>query len=316
MTKLKELFDIWYNIKIAPSPRAEATKLKYQAFGALIEKHFPQDIDEIRPSTYQLAFNNLAQNMGYNYAKRLDRYIRKVLDFSRADGLIIKDFTTGLEIFAGVEKKQRTEKYIHSIRDYNRILDDLKARFNFDRSISPYYLYLLFQTGCRPAELLGLRWSEVNFKTSEISINDRISVQTLERVKAKTADSIRTIPVNAEAYKVFKEIKEYQAIMLDDHKMSNPENLVFFHWSCKRHLPTHSALKMNLDKTLNTLQISPKISLYGARHTRISVLLASGVEMAVVAKYAGHTNTRMIIETYGGLLEENKATGFEKIKKL
>lgn len=314
--KLSDLYQEWLEVKIFPSPRSEATLSKYHKFGKIIQTSFPQDIQEIKPSTYQRAFNEIGKSTGRDYSRRIHQTIKKVVQFGIADGIDIQDFTVGLEIFAQNAKKLREEKYLHSLNDFELVLDHCKRHFNYTDSISAYYLYLLFQTGLRPGELLGLTWDNVYFQSQEIHVENRVSTITLKQVPPKNSFSIRTLPVNSDTVEVLQEIKEKQALMLKNHHMTNPDNLVFVHWNYKHTLPTHTTLTKSLKTVLDTLKITPRISLYGARHTKLSVLLANGVEMAVVARYAGHVSNEQIIKTYGGLLDEIKTQGFEQIRKI
>src|SRR5699024_6110762 len=128
----------------------------------------------------------------------------------------------------------------------------------YKRTATGYYLYILFQTGLRPSELLGLRWIDVDFENREIFVNERVSTITLERVPAKNSASIRTIPVNADTVRVLKELKEKQEDMLNKRKLENPEDLIFFHYIYKRkYLPTNSALTGYLKELLKELKITP-----------------------------------------------------------
>lgn len=314
---IKELFEEYFRVKILPSNRSDSTVEKYTLLGNVIDRHFGDiDIYDIKPFFYQTQFNELGKTAGYDYCSRVNRLIQKIIIYGNADGMKINDFTQGLEIFSKRPKKLREDKYLHSLEDYNRVLLECRKRFNYDYSISAYFIYILFQTGLRPAECLGLNWKNIDFKNGTITTLSRISTHTLKKSDPKTKSSIRTIPLNSEALEVLEEIKDNQKKMLKEHYMTNPDKLVFLHWSCKRLLPLNNTLKKFLWKMMDELHISPKISLYGARHTRISVLLAKGIEMDVVARYAGHNSNEMIIKTYGGLLSENKTIGFDKIKEI
>lgn len=296
--------------------RAENTRYKYHIIGKTLEREFPQDIAELRPSTYQHILNRMGEHTGYDYLGRINRVIEKLVDFAKADGIEVRNFTLGWENFAKNEKQLRENKYLHSIEDYNRVLSALKGRFNYENAITPYYLYLLFQTGLRPSELLGLTWGNVNFEAQELSVNTRINTITLERVKAKNRFSVRTIPVNRATIEVLREIQDKQPAMIAKYRLYNPDELVFYHWHYYRNLPINSTLTKYLKDLLKKMGIRPVIGLYGARHSKISVLLAKGIEIPVVARYSGHSSNEQILKTYGGLLDEEKYEGFEKIKEL
>lgn len=313
---LYDLYKAWYDVKIKPSNRAKSTLEKYDKIGKLIGRYFPQDLEELKPSEYQMGFNEIGKRAGYDYAGRVNRAVKKSINFAKADDLDVRDVTLGIEIFTKRPKKPRAKKYLQSYSDYEAVTAALKARFNYDRSVSPYFLYLLFETGLRPAELMGLTWDDVDFDAASLIIDKAISTATLERARVKNDFSIRKIPLNETSVEVFEEIRMKQASMLTQHAMKNDENLVFWHWAYINNLPVNATMTKLLRKVLDELGIEPKISLYGARHSKLSVLLAKGIEMPVVAKYAGHSSNEQLIRTYGGLLAENEIEGFDKIRKI
>lgn len=313
---IDDLLKQWNMNKIEPSNLSDATKEKYVKYGEVILRYFNgMDTEDIKPSFYQEQFNVLAQGAGKDYVQRVDNIVKRMIAFAQADGLSVRDFTVGFEIFSKRPKKLREDKYLHSVEDYELVLKECKSKFvNYDSSVRAYYIYLLFQTGLRPSELLGQRWKDINLVSGTLTTRDRVDTNKIIRCPPKNHSSIRTIPLNTETIEVFKELKEKQKIMLKEHNMLNPEGLVFLHWSYKKLLPHHATLNQFLRSILDELYISPRISLYGARHTRISVLIANGVDLDVIAKYVGHTSTEQIIKTYGGLLKEKEVEGFEQIK--
>lgn len=142
---LKELFDEYFKVKILPSNRSESTIEKYTLLGNVIDRYFSDiDIYEIKPSFYQTQFNKLGKQAGYDYCSRVNRLIQKMIIYGNADGMKINDFTKGLEIFSKRPKKIREDKYLHSLEDYERVLKGCKNRFNYEYSISAYFVYILF----------------------------------------------------------------------------------------------------------------------------------------------------------------------------
>lgn len=311
-----DLFDEWYSVKIEASNRSEETKKHYDNFRKIIKTHFDKNYNEIKPSYYQRAFNIICKSSGNGHAKRLNAVIKKVIEFAQADGVEIRDFTVGIEFFSKRDKKSREEKYLHSISDYYLLKEYLESRFNFERTNAPYYLWLGLLTALRPAELLGLRWENVDFEAKELRTDDRVSTTTLKRTTAKNRNSIRTIPISDEVVEVLQKMQMKQKEILEKSGLDNPENYVFLHPAYRYGLPTNSGLTMYLKTTLRTLKITPEISLYGLRHSRISYLLSQGVGIAVVARYCGHADISQIVATYGGLLDESRKTGFSEIQKL
>ncbi|XHB95851.1 hypothetical protein AAFF39_03310 [Lactococcus garvieae] len=158
----------WYNdyakVKIIASNLSDGTKQKYDAFSNVIVKYFgDKPITAISPRDYQVVFNKLGKNVGRDYAQRINKLIEKVAQYAKDEGIPVKDFTKSLDIFEKRSKKDRDEKYLHSRKDFNTVLEACKLGFNYDKSVVAYYVYLLFQTAFRPSELLALKWKHVDF---------------------------------------------------------------------------------------------------------------------------------------------------------
>lgn len=316
--EIMRLWEEYYELKIEPSNRSDSTKEKFKHYGTTIKKYFGgMDISEIKGSFYQKQFNKFTLNVTEDYAKRINNEIRKMIYFAQADGYDVIDFTKGVDIFAKKCSKEREDKSLQSREDYEAVLQEVKKRFNYERSVSAYVIYILFNTGLRPAEALALKWRDMDLIKGFLTTRGRIDTVTLKRTKPKTKHSVRTISFNDETLQVFRELKDSQKKMLKEREMKNPEDLVFLHWSCKNLLPTNTALTKVLRSILDYLKIEPRISLYGIRHSRISYLRSSGMLTdEQVAKYSGHANTGQIIRTYGILLKEIEDAGNEQIRKL
>ncbi len=315
---LTELFEFYYDLKISASNRSEITKLKYKKLFTTILKNFGNiDIYSIKPSYYQMKMNQIGKSCGSDHLRRINRLFKKMILFYQLDGHDdLKDFTRGYEVFSKIPSKHRQDKFIHSLDDYHRVLESCQSRFNYDYSVSYYYLYLLFSTGLRPSELLALTWSSINFKHSTLKVGNRISTVTLVRSGPKNMASDREIPVNTECVKVLSELKQKQRAMLSSHNMQNKEDLVFYHWNYKNMLPINATLRKSLFIVLDDLEI-PRISLYGARHTRLSVLMNSpDLSLEVISKYAGYTDINMLISIYGGVLTKKQEEEFEIIQQI
>lgn len=303
--------------KIIPSNRTPLTIKKYQAYVNILLRHFDgREVGTIKPSDVQIAFNEICKTTGKDYAGRVVSLLRKAIAYAQADGVEIKDFTVGLELFAKHEKKKRADKFLHSEQDIQKFMRAIKRRFNYEDSVVAYFVYLLFLTGWRPGELLACRWSDVDFENERVKTYSRINSVTLERTKPKNEDSIRTTPLNKEAVEIFAELKELQKQMLKDHQMSNKDDYVFLHWSCKHLLPTNTTLNQFVRRINAETKIKPELTLYGARHCRLCLLLMHGVDIAVVAKYAGHNDNTQLLKTYGGLLQEAEDEGFNQIRQI
>jgi integrase len=314
---LLEWFDEWERLKVTASNLEDGTKKKYHVYRGVIEKMFGKDkLTKISARYYQEQFNTFCEGVGSDYAKRVNNVVAKVVAFAKDDGIKMRDFTQSLDVFAKRAKKSRDKKYLHSIRDYEIVLERCKAKFSYEKSVTAYYVYLMFLTGLRPAEMLSIKWHNIDFIHGTLYTEDRINTCNMERIGPKNATSIRRIPIDQTTKEVLLELREKQKDLLKRRYMTNPEDLIFLHWNYEGMLPTNATATKLMREVLNELKIKPVLTPYGARHTRISVLIANDIPLDVIARYVGHASTKQIIDTYGGLLKEKEVEGFDQIRQL
>jgi integrase len=165
-----------------------------------------------------------------------------------------------------------------------------------DRLYAPLLLSLM---GLRPAEVVGLRWSDIDLKLATLEMtNTRTmigNVQVLEK-DAKTAAGERVLPLPSKALEALKRFKALQAreklaagegytdspyVVVD--QLGVPRNT--------RHLREHA---YRLMRELGMRQVR----LYDARHSCLTYLANAGVPDHILAAWAGHTNASFTKRKY------------------
>lgn len=307
---LYELWKRWYELSIKPSSITDTTKKKYRYRGHTIKKIFGnQKANTLKYSKYQKLMNDYSVNVTYNYISRINSDIRNAIQLALRDKIQIDDFTIGYKINAGKKSKKESEKHIESISDYERILTYLENILDYDISIIPYLLYTLLKTGLRLREAVALKWEDINLDKGYIYTYRGYSLEVRDYTEPKTPWSVRYVPLDSKLINVLNSLKTRQETL---NMAYISENIVFFD---QRHgiLSNHSINK-HLKTYLTQLDINPKITATGTRHTYISVLLAKKYDIKTVAKIVGHKNTIQIRETYGHLLKEEYDSEWDAIK--
>lgn len=181
-----------------------------------------------------------------------------------------------------------------------------------------YYalFYLALFTGMRRSELLGLKWSDVDFIGCELSVNrslHHLRDGTTVFRQPKTARSRRLIALSPSTALVLKEHKEKQiAERLLTGKPLSDDDLVFCQPDGKPLLPetvTHAWIKL-------TRRLGMNIRLHDARHTHASLMLKEGVHPAIVQQRLGHASITTTIDTYSHILpglQAAAAKGFDEL---
>ncbi|HHY38522.1 MAG TPA: site-specific integrase [Clostridia bacterium] len=171
------------------------------------------------------------------------------------------------------------------------------------RTLEGDRLYALFclavATGMRQAELLGLRWEDVNFDNRTISVR-----QTLQKRRGrllvqgtKTSKSRRQVAISEGIAEILLRHKAQQDRERPFYREDN--GLVF----CTANGTPISA--RNLTRKFKAVLKAaglPDIRFYDLRHTHASLLLQAGVNPKVVSERLGHSQINLTLDTYSHVL--------------
>ncbi|CAA9342951.1 hypothetical protein AVDCRST_MAG84-2476 [uncultured Microcoleus sp.] len=153
----------------------------------------------------------------------------------------------------------------------------------------------LFLSGCRMSEVIGLLWKHVDFERGEICICEslsRIPGKNYERVRKCTkTGSVRFLKINSELAKLLDQVSS---------ATKKSEELVF-----KNPTGTNSVDCRNFrhrwTKVLSAANI-PYRRPHIIRHSFASHAIEQGTPLTGVAYLLGHSDTRMVAQTYGHLI--------------
>lgn len=324
---LVELFDNWLNVEILPQNIDWDTKRKYLKRKEWLADYFGDlKLSQLLRSDYQSFLNRYGEHYEINELGRMHANIVKAIEFAKADLLAIDDrFLLNIKLHSQKHSKDIDKKFIHSVKDYDRIVDYLLCFMDYRKTVLLHVIYCMFRTGLRPAEMLALRWEDIDFERQEVYTHCRWSSTKHCIVPAKNEHyyrkinkrnpSIRYVPLSKEVCEVLRDLKQEQAKILKLLKRTNDMDFVFFQFESKYPVPDESNVNKALRRILKKLGIEPVITLYGARHTYGSIKVQEGVPLEVLAKWFGHKDTITLRETYVHLMKETRDEWFEREKK-
>ncbi|MEU1518290.1 tyrosine-type recombinase/integrase [Streptomyces sp. NPDC005811] len=190
------------------------------------------------------------------------------------------------------DKRERPKVKPWTVAEVQRFIAGIER----DRMYAPLLLSLM---GFRPAEVVGLRWTDLDLKLATLEmVNTRTmigNVRVLEK-DAKTSAGERVLPLPGPVLDALKKFRALQAreklaagegytdsgyVVVD--QLGLPRNT--------RHLREHA---YRLMRELEMRQVR----LYDARHSCLSYLAVSGVPDVVLAAWAGHTNANFTKRKY------------------
>ncbi|MFE2967855.1 tyrosine recombinase XerC [Streptomyces sp. NPDC059340] len=165
-----------------------------------------------------------------------------------------------------------------------------------DRLHAPLLLSLM---GLRPAEVVGLRWADIDLKLATLEmVNTRTmpgNHYVLEK-DAKTAAGERTLPLPTpvvDALKKFRALQARERLAAGEGYADSPYVVVDELGIVRntRHLREHAY------QLMHALGMR-RVRLYDARHSCLSYLANNGVPDHILAAWAGHTNASFTKRKY------------------
>ena len=167
-------------------------------------------------------------------------------------------------------------------------------------------------TGVRLGELMGLEWTDVDFKNGIISINrssQYLSYMGVFTKVPKTESSIREIAIPEFIISLLEEYKlwyEEQKSIYDELWMNSDR--LFVQADGK---PMHpSTISKWFVKYVGQIGL-PVINFHGLRHTNASLLVAQNIDIAVISARLGHAQISTTLDFYvHPLLSHNRKAGY------
>ena len=202
-----------------------------------------------------------------------------------------------------IKKARRKEAKYY---DDKQVAEMLKALSN-EPLVLITMVYLSIDIGLRRGELTGLTWDDVDFKTSQISINKQrhyvVGYGTIND-KTKTDAGIRTVTASQTVMSLLKQYRNQQLeqrLKLGTAWKNEPYIFV---------LDDGTPISPNLPYKwfvdfLNRHNL-PKITFHQLRHTNASILIASGEDVVTVSGRLGHADKNITLNTYSHLIKSKE----------
>lgn len=291
--KYKELLKDWMDQKVKHET-AITTQRNYR--GAL-EKHVVPAVgeiplDQLRPIHFQRLFTELIEKgFSSSTVRLIDTLCRRSLDWAMQMGMVARNPV----INTVIPKTERKEMKYWSSEQVAKFLKTAKD--------SVYYplFYLALFTGMRLGELRGLKWSDVNWEASQISIRRHIvraGKVTVVIPGTKKRDTGRVIDISPNVASILKRHWAKQAEQLlaiggnkEDWMFTTPFGKI---------IPDITIYKAFI--RVSKQASLPRIRFHDLRHTHATLLLQQGVHPKVVSERLGHSSIAMTLDTYSHVI--------------
>lgn len=163
-------------------------------------------------------------------------------------------------------------------------------------------------TGCRQSEILGLRWSDVDFESGRVFIRQTLQGGAFYEPKSeKSKRAVVIPPVLVEALKVhqLRQMTELEG---------NPYDLVFPNSVGKPMGGRNLTLRV-LEPALRVAGIR-KVGFHALRHSYVSMLVNGGENIKFIQKQVGHSSAQVTWDIYSHLFPESEREAVLRLEKV
>lgn len=333
--KLDQYFsDIWLPVYKKPFVKY-STYNHFQSYYRIYIKSTlgNKKLKDVQNKHIQMLYNKLAdKGIATNTIKKVHNIMHNLFKTATADKIIFNNPADNIMIPKIKPKKRRAL----TKQEQAKFLEFVNNSVTWHR----YYclFYCLFFTGMRIGEALALRWDDIDYNSSIISVNKTLEyLQDQETKKChyvqmepKTETSNRQIPMVDELSQLFKEHYKDQVRYKNEspewHPLDDFNNMVFVSYkgtpipSCTVNRVITSIVK-DINKKEKAVAVEEKrdyeefknFTPHECRHTFATNCIESGIPLKVLQEYLGHATLSMTSDLYSHVQADFK---MDEIKKL
>ncbi len=164
--------------------------------------------------------------------------------------------------------------------------------------------HLLLITGCRRGEVMGLRWSRVDFDNSQIKIDTNLLYSPKRGIYEDTTKtgSVRFIKLPAETMALQRQYRRwYLELRLKNGDRWQNTDFLFVKDNGAPMIPDGITAWLRKFSERHGL---PHINPHAFRHTMASILINNGTDVVSVSKRLGHAMTSTTTNIYAHVIAE------------
>ena len=300
--------DLWYQTYCKPTIRA-TTQAGYEdrIYLHIIPHIGDIPLDRLTQNDLQTFYGKIKKSGRLQYVDKFgaglsDRMVRAVhascrsaLERAVQDGLITRNPAIGCKL----PPKKAREMEVLCKEELRRFL--LQAKED-----GFYEMFMLdLATGMRRGELLGLQWSDLNFRTGELHIQRQVycvnGKLTVNKPKTKTSDRTIILPksvvgVLAEYQKTVNSRWMFPSPIIEDQPR-NPSTVY--------------------DRMQTTLERAgcKKVRFHDLRHTFATMAIANGMDVKTLSATIGHVSATTTLDIYSHRTAEMEVRAAENIER-
>ncbi len=273
----------------------------FASYSATIENHIVPRIGGIRlrdlgPGQLTNLYGDLHRDGSLRgpggLSSRTVRYVHRIVHRALQDAVRWGHLFRNPVGLADPPRVEKSESAVWSAAEARLFIDSTRQ----DRLRALYLLALT--TGMRRGELLGLRWSDVDFERCRLSAKQTlVSVGYEVRVsEPKTKRARRSIALDGATVAILRSHRAEQSVeRLRFGEGAEDNDLVFTREDGSLLHPM--SVSARFKRLVRSAGLSP-IRFHGLRHTSATLALEAGLHPKVVSERLGHSSITVTLDTY------------------
>ncbi len=306
-TKIKTAAKRWIEVcekygRNGRPPVEGSTLRKYKEHAQIIIDLIGNDeLSEYTPKSCLHFSQHLTEKYSRNYAAKIFTSFKGILSEAKNEEWIHTYPAENITIKK--DARDHNEQMIPTLDEIQRILMLAKEKSESqNKTIQKAWrrFFTLFQvmaaTGMRPGEVLGLPWSNVNYKSKTIKITQDLT-EDLKIGKPKSRAGYRTIPIGNDTILTLKkwqlECPKGALDLVFPNWQGNPESFSNINRRAWKPLITEAGIQS---------QLPPK----SLRHARASLEISLGANPKEIQSLMGHSSITVTFDIYGHLFPDHQ----------
>ncbi|MDU7212966.1 tyrosine-type recombinase/integrase [Clostridium sp.] len=305
------------DLKANKNLNQELKELTFEEFKDIYLEHLKLHMQENTIRLYKMAFQYLKPIYNLELVKITPLHLQRCIDDMIRNGLaygtiktyknrITAIFNSAVDKYNIIPSSPANKLEIKVCKEPSKKkaltkneLDDL---INKTKNMKYKVIFSLAgMCGLRIGEILGLRWSRIDFNKNTITIDiqwKNLNGNTVGFGELKSANSYRVVPLPPSVKKLLIEWKNHNSIDISNRVIV---------YKCISGL---TALLRNYTKKLGY-----DLSIHEFRHTYATTLISRGVDFKTVAKLMGH-DVEQTMKTYSHVTDEMMDNATQLINKI
>ncbi len=211
-------------------------------------------------------------------------------------------------------KRPRVEEHEFQILDGDMARQFMSAAMN-----SPFeaLYYLAITTGLREGELLGLKWSDIDYAKNTLFVQrqlQQIEHQGYRLVPPKTRAGKRKVSLGQIGLLYLQKHRQLQDELRQKAGVKWQESGLIFPTTIGTPLDCHRVIR-EFKRILKSAGL-PEMRFHDLRHTSLSLLLENGIPVTTVQRRAGHSKPSVTTDIYGHMITPTQELAASLIESL